>query len=80
MIEPAGALVRHRLRVYRVNEQMSSNAKLQVKTVVHLTDYGSVTDRRARAQREGAPLTAAEGDTEAVRRGPDAPRGHSAVL
>ncbi|MEV5455240.1 hypothetical protein [Streptomyces sp. NPDC052535] len=44
MIERARALVGHRLRVYRTDEQRSSNAKVQVRTVAHLTDYGPDTD------------------------------------
>ncbi|CAM5301775.1 putative protein OS=Streptomyces fumanus OX=67302 GN=GCM10018772_24950 PE=4 SV=1 [Streptomyces fumanus] len=44
MIERARALVGHRLRVYRVNEQMTGNPKMQVRTVVHLTDYSPDTD------------------------------------
>ncbi|MFJ8810787.1 hypothetical protein [Streptomyces sp. NPDC102490] len=68
MIERARALVGHRLRVYRVNEQMASNAKLQVRTVVHLTDYGSDTDPVHEHSAKENLLAAAEGDKEAARR------------
>ncbi|MFF9204285.1 hypothetical protein ACF1AE_21190 [Streptomyces sp. NPDC014986] len=68
MIERARALVGHRLRVYRVNEQMAGNAKMQVRTVVHLTDYGPDTDPVHEHSAKENVLAAAEGDTDAARR------------
>ncbi|MCQ4200366.1 hypothetical protein M4J06_003919 [Streptomyces coelicoflavus] len=68
MIERARTLVGHRLRVYRINEQMSSNAKLQVRTVVHLTDHGTDTDPVHEHSAKENLLAAAEGDKEAARR------------
>ncbi|MDX3165786.1 hypothetical protein PV516_18550 [Streptomyces scabiei] len=68
MIERARALVGHRLRVYRLNEQMASNAKLQVRTVVHLTDYGPDTDPIHEHSAKDNVLAAAEGDKDAARR------------
>ncbi|RST19668.1 hypothetical protein E2C00_00075 [Streptomyces sp. WAC05374] len=44
MIARARALVGHRLRVYRLNEQMTGNTTRQVRTVVHLADHGPDTD------------------------------------
>jgi hypothetical protein len=67
MIERARALAGHRLRVYRLNEQMASNAKLQVRTVVHLTDYGPDTDPVHEHSAKENVLVAAEGDKEAAR-------------
>ncbi|MFC8570813.1 hypothetical protein ACFUIW_34155 [Streptomyces sp. NPDC057245] len=68
MIERARALVGHRLRVYRVNEQMAGNPKMQVRTVVHLTDYGPDTDPVHEHSAKENVLAAAEGDTDAARR------------
>ncbi|MER5302155.1 hypothetical protein ABT039_22230 [Streptomyces lasiicapitis] len=68
MVERARALAGHRLRVYRVNEQMASNAKMQVRTVVHLTDYGLDTDPVSETGAKENVLAAAEGDKEAARR------------
>ncbi|MFD8978426.1 hypothetical protein [Streptomyces sp. NPDC059564] len=68
MIERARGLVGHRLRVYRLNEQMASNAKLQVRTVVHLTDHGLDTDPVQEHSAKENVLAAAEGDKEAARR------------
>lgn len=68
MIERARALVGHRLRVYRLNEQMASNAKLQVRTVVHLTDHGPDTDPIHENSAKENVLAAAEGDKDAARR------------
>lgn len=68
MIERARALVGHRLRVYRVNEQMAGNPKMQVRTVVHLTDYGPDTDPVHENSAKENVLAAAEGDTDAARR------------
>ncbi|QKV98227.1 hypothetical protein HUT19_41645 (plasmid) [Streptomyces sp. NA02950] len=68
MIERARALVGHRLRVYRLNEQMASNAKLQVRTVVHLTDHGPDTDPIHEHSAKDNVLAAAEGDKDAARR------------
>lgn len=67
MIERARALVGHRLRVYRLNEQMASNAKLQVRTVVHLADYGPDTDPVHEHSAKENVLAAAEGDKESAR-------------
>lgn len=67
MIERARTLVGHRLRVYRLNEQMASNAKLQVRTVVHLTDFGPDTDPVHEHSAKENVLAAAEGDKEAAR-------------
>ena len=67
MIERARALVGHRLRVYRLNEQMASNAKLQVRTVVHLADYGPDTDPVHEHGAKENVLAAAEGDKESAR-------------
>ncbi|MCX2927394.1 hypothetical protein [Streptomyces sp. NEAU-W12] len=68
MIERARTLVGHRLRVYRLNEQMASNAKLQVRTVVHLTDFGPDTDPVHEHGAKENVLAAAEGDKESARR------------
>ncbi|WP_333745700.1 hypothetical protein [Streptomyces sp. IBSBF 2950] len=68
MIERARALVGHRLRVYRLNEQMASNAKLQVRTVVHLTDYGPDTEPIHENSAKENVLAAAENDREAALR------------
>ncbi|CAL9673290.1 hypothetical protein SUDANB176_07573 (plasmid) [Streptomyces sp. enrichment culture] len=68
MIERARALLGHRLRVYRVNEQMAGNPKMQVRTVVHLTDYGPDTDPVHENSAKENVLAAAEGDTDAARR------------
>ncbi|MDA5145890.1 hypothetical protein PEM37_30705 [Streptomyces sp. AD681] len=68
MIERARVLAGHRLRVYRLNEQMASNAKLQVRTVVHLTDYGLDTDPVQEHSAKENVLVAAEGDKDAARR------------
>jgi hypothetical protein len=67
MIEKARALVGHRLRVYRLNEQMASNANRQVRTVVHLTDHGPDTDPIHEHNAKENVLAAAEGDKEAAR-------------
>ncbi|MFI8093799.1 hypothetical protein ACIF9R_36775 [Streptomyces sp. NPDC086080] len=68
MIERARGLVGHRLRVYRLNEQMASNAKLQVRTVVHLADCGPDTDPIHENSAKENVLTAAEGDRDAAGR------------
>lgn len=62
MLERARTLVGHRLRVYRVNEQMAGNAKTQVRTVVHLTDHGPDTDPVPGTGAKENVLAAAEGD------------------
>ncbi|MFD5417568.1 hypothetical protein ACFWJT_06020 [Streptomyces sp. NPDC127069] len=63
MIERARALVGHRVRVYRLNERMASNAKLEVRIVVHLADYGLDTDPIHENSAKQNVLAAAEGDT-----------------
>ncbi len=63
MIERARALVGHRVRVYRLNERMASNAKLEVRIVVHLADYGPDTDPIHENSAKQNVLAAAEGDT-----------------
>lgn len=68
MIERASALVGYRLRVYRLNEQMASNAKNQVRTVVHLADHGPDTDPIPVNSAKDNLLAAAEGDKDAARR------------
>ncbi|MEU5523650.1 hypothetical protein ABZ759_24080 [Streptomyces sp. NPDC047860] len=68
MVERARALLGHRLRVYRVNEQMAGNPKMQVRTVVHLADYGSDTDPVHEHSAKENVLAAAEGDIDAARR------------
>ncbi|WP_435058366.1 hypothetical protein [Streptomyces sp. bgisy060] len=68
MIDRARALVGHRLRVYRLNEQMTGNATRQVRTVVHLTDHGPDTDPIHGNSAKENVLAAAEGDTDAARR------------
>ncbi|MEU4038692.1 hypothetical protein [Streptomyces collinus] len=68
MIEKARSMVGHRLRVYRLNEQMASNAKLQVRIVVHLVDHGPDTDPIHPNSAKENVLTAAEGDKDAARR------------
>ncbi|MGC9499240.1 hypothetical protein [Streptomyces sp. WG7] len=68
MTERARALTGHRLRVYRLNEQMASNARLQVRTVVHLADYGPDTDPIHENSAKENVLAAAEGDEESARR------------
>ncbi|MFF5447104.1 hypothetical protein [Streptomyces sp. NPDC012888] len=68
VIERARGLVGHRLRVYRLNDQMASNAKLQLRTVVHLTDHGPDTDPVPENSAKENVLTAAEGDKAAARR------------
>ncbi|MCX5528750.1 hypothetical protein OG342_38880 [Streptomyces bobili] len=68
MIERARTLLGHRLRVYRLNEQMASNAKLQVRTVVHLADQGPDTDPVHENSAKENVLAAADGDREAARR------------
>ncbi|MFB7649432.1 hypothetical protein ACFC0S_15755 [Streptomyces sp. NPDC056084] len=68
MIERARALVGHRLRVYRLNEQMSGNANRQVRTVVHLADHGPDNDPIHEHAAKDNVLAAAEGDKEAARR------------
>ncbi|MER6253548.1 hypothetical protein ABT224_19555 [Streptomyces sp. NPDC001584] len=67
MIERARALVGHRLRVYRINEQMASNAKNQARTVVHLTDHGPDTDPVPVNSAKDNLLAAADGDKDAAR-------------
>jgi hypothetical protein len=60
-------LVGHRLRVYRLNERTASNSELQVRTVVHLTDYGLDTGSvHENSAKESVPA-AAEGDKESAR-------------
>ncbi|UQA90570.1 hypothetical protein [Streptomyces halobius] len=54
--------------MYRLNEQMASNAKLQVRTVVHLTDHGPDTDPIHENSAKANVLAAAEGDKDAARR------------
>ncbi|UQI49744.1 hypothetical protein M1P56_35105 (plasmid) [Streptomyces sp. HU2014] len=66
MIERARALIGHRVRVYRLNEQMASNAKLQVRTVVHLVDYGPDTDPVPEVSAKQHIMQAAEGDKDAA--------------
>ncbi|MFF2571190.1 hypothetical protein [Streptomyces sp. NPDC058084] len=68
MIERARTLVGHRLRVYRLNEQMAGNATRQVRTVVHLTDHGPDNDPIHENTAKENVLAAAEGDKEAARR------------
>ncbi|WP_435245143.1 hypothetical protein [Streptomyces tendae] len=68
MIERARALVGHRLRVYRINEQMAGNNARQVRTAVHLTDHGADTDPIHGNAAKDNLLAAAEGDKEAARR------------
>jgi hypothetical protein len=68
MVERARALLGHRLRVYRVKEQMAGNPKMQVRTVVHLADYGSDTDPVHEHSAKENVLAAAEGDIDAARR------------
>ncbi|MFZ3475399.1 hypothetical protein ACODT3_43205 [Streptomyces sp. 4.24] len=68
MIERARALVGHRLRVYRLNEQMASNAKNQVRTVVHLADHGPDTDPVPVNSAKDNLLAAADGDKDTARR------------
>ncbi|MEU3399462.1 hypothetical protein [Streptomyces filamentosus] len=67
MIDRARALVGHRVRVYRLNEQMAGNATRQVRTVVHLTDYGPDTDPIHETVAKENLVAAAEGDKEAAR-------------
>ncbi|MFF8279997.1 hypothetical protein ACF05T_28520 [Streptomyces lateritius] len=67
MIERARALVGHRLRVYRLNEQMAGNAARQVRTVVHLTDHGPDTDPVHENSAKDNVLALAEGDKELAR-------------
>ncbi|MEU7031586.1 hypothetical protein AB0A60_33425 [Streptomyces sp. NPDC046275] len=66
MIARARALVGHRLRVYRLNEQRTGNATRQVPTVVHLTDHGPDTDPIDEDSAKENILAAAEGDTTAA--------------
>ncbi|MFD6534915.1 hypothetical protein [Streptomyces goshikiensis] len=68
MIERARALVGHRLRVYRLNEQMASNAKNQVRTVVHLADHGPDTDPVPVNSAKDNLLATADGDKDSARR------------
>ncbi|MFJ2752801.1 hypothetical protein [Streptomyces sp. NPDC087297] len=68
MIERSRGLVGHRLRVYRINEQMASNAKNQARTVVHLTDHGPDTDPVPVNSAKDNLLAAADGDKDAARR------------
>ncbi|UQA90567.1 hypothetical protein [Streptomyces halobius] len=68
MIERARSLVGHRLRVYRLNEQVASNAQRQVHTVVHLTDHGPDTEPIHENSAKENVLAAAEGDKDAARR------------
>ncbi|MFD5878472.1 hypothetical protein [Streptomyces yangpuensis] len=68
MIERARGLVGHRLRVYRLNEQMASNAKNQVRTVVHLADHGPDTDPVPVNSAKDNLLAAADGDKDSARR------------
>ncbi|MCZ0983933.1 hypothetical protein O1L60_45035 [Streptomyces diastatochromogenes] len=68
MIDRARNLVGHRLRVYRLNEQMAGNNARQVRTVVHLTDHGPDTDPIHENAAKENVLAAAEGDKDAARR------------
>ncbi|MEU9998152.1 hypothetical protein [Streptomyces sp. NPDC050848] len=67
MIERARALVGHRLRVYRHNEQMAGNPARQVRTVVHLTDLGPDTDPVQENSAKDNVLMFAGGDKETAR-------------
>jgi hypothetical protein len=60
LIERARALIGRRRRVYRINEQMSCNAKLQVRTA----DYGPDTDPVHEHSAKENLLATAEGDKE----------------
>ncbi|MEW2417501.1 hypothetical protein AB0953_27790 [Streptomyces sp. NPDC046866] len=66
MIERARALIGHRVRVYRLNERMASNPKLEVRIVVHLADFGLDTDPIHENSAKQNVLAAAEGDTAAA--------------
>lgn len=68
MIERARGLVAHRLRVYRLNEQMAGTPTRQVRTVVHLADRGVDTDPIPVNSAKDNVLTLADGDTELARR------------
>jgi len=68
MINRARELVGHRLRVYRLNEQMVGNAQRRARIVVHLTDYGPDTSPIPEPSAKKAVLAVAEGDTDAARR------------
>ncbi|MER5728958.1 hypothetical protein ABT084_11600 [Streptomyces sp. NPDC002138] len=63
MLERARALVGHRVRVYRLNERMASNPKLEVRIVVHLAGFGPDTDPVHEHSAKQDVLAAAEGDT-----------------
>ncbi|MFD9338159.1 hypothetical protein ACFWBF_27725 [Streptomyces sp. NPDC060028] len=63
MIERARALGGHRVRGHRLNERMASNAKLEVRIVVHLADFGVDTDPVPENSAKQNVLAAAEGDT-----------------
>ncbi|MET9323893.1 hypothetical protein ABZX75_27505 [Streptomyces sp. NPDC003038] len=68
MIERARAPVGHRVRVYRLNERMASNAKLEVRIVVHLADFGVDTDPVHENSAKQNVLAAAGGDTAVAQR------------
>ncbi|MGW8777578.1 hypothetical protein ACWGNM_05845 [Streptomyces sp. NPDC055796] len=68
MIERARALIGHRVRVYRLNERMASNPKLEVRIVVHLADFGLDTDPVHENSAKQNVLAAAEGDTAVAQR------------
>lgn len=66
MLDRARGLVGHRVRVYRQNEQMTSNAKYQVRVAVHLADLGEDTDPIPEASAKQHLVQAADGDTDAA--------------
>ncbi|MEU5810732.1 hypothetical protein [Streptomyces sp. NPDC047718] len=65
MIERARAVIGPRVRVYRLNERMASNPKLEVRIVVHLADLGLGlgTDPVHENSAKQNVLAAGEGDT-----------------
>lgn len=67
MVDRARALVGHRVRVYRINETMAGNAKMQVRVAVHLVDGGADTDPVPEASAKQVLLEEAENDTAAAR-------------